>query len=499
MKQSLELRLGQRLTITPQLQQAIKLLQLSAIDLKTEIQQALDENPLLEERDIEAEAEFEGDQGKTLSDTEDETSGEIQREAAVDDETSMVSADASVAVSEEPEIAEWSEHFESHITGVRNDGGGGTATDFEDRSSSPTSLKDHLMWQMRMTPFSETDRKIAISLIDAIDEDGYLRSPCEDIVATLARENVEVEDDEVEATLHQIQNFDPVGVGARDLQECLLLQLRQFDQDLSQVANARVLVEQHFDLLTSRAMPQVKRLMKLDDASLGLAIKLIQSLHPRPGSAVAPAQPDYVVPDVIVKKIKGVWRAEINGEAFPQVQINNTYQSLIGRNQRSEEKKYIQHNLQEARWFIKSLNQRNETLLRVARTILERQQQFFEQGEQAMKPMVLHDIAEALDLHESTISRATTQKYMLTPRGVFELKYFFSSHVGTADGGTCSSTVIRTMIKQFVEGEPPTRPISDNQISKLLAQKGINVARRTIAKYRENMNIPPSSQRKTIA
>jgi RNA polymerase sigma-54 factor len=495
MKQSLELRLGQRLTITPQLQQAIKLLQLSALDLTTEIQQALDENPLLEEQDGEDEPGVD-DQDNVTTENTGALSGNDEREAATDDETSMVSADEIVSIGEDPEITEWSEHFESHVTGIRNEGG---SAEYEDRNTNPATLKDHLMWQMHMTPFSDTDCKIAVSLIDAIDEDGYLKCSFEDIVSTLAGEDIDVEIDEVEATLHQIQNFDPLGVAARDLRECLLLQLRQFDQKLEPVAHASVLIEQYFDLLTNRALPQIRRLMKLDEASLGEAIKLIQSLHPRPGNAVAPAQPDYIVPDIIVKKVKGVWRAEINGEAFPQVRINGSYQALLGKSKGGDEKKYIQQNLQEARWFIKSLNQRNETLLRVARTILERQQEFFEQGEQGMKPMVLHDIAETLDLHESTISRATTQKYMLTPRGVFELKYFFSSHVGTADGGTCSSTVIRTMIKQYVESEPPTKPISDSQISRLLAQKGINVARRTIAKYRENMHIPPSSQRKTIA
>ena len=496
MKQSLELKLGQRLTITPQLQQAIKLLQLSAIDLKTEIQQALEENPLLEEPSNEANGDFDAESENVPSDTTTESPEEGGRETAADDESSMASADQNVDFSEESEMGEWSEHFESHITGIRNEGG---AAEFEDRNSRPTTLKDHLLWQMCMTPFSDTDRKIAISLIDAIDEDGYVKSPVEEIVATLAGENVEVEIDEVEATLHQIQNFDPVGVAARDLRECLMLQLRQFDHDLDHVAHACALIDRHFDLLTSRAMTQIKRLMKLDDASLSKAIKLIQSLHPRPGNSVAPAQPDYVVPDIIVKKIQGEWRAEINGEAFPHIRINRAYQALLGQNNGSAAKKYIQNNLQEARWFIKSINQRNETLLRVARTIIERQQEFFEHGEQSMKPMVLHDVADALDLHESTISRATTQKYMLTPRGVFELKFFFSSHVGTSDGGTCSSTVIRNMIKHLVESEPSAKPISDSYISKLLAKQGINVARRTIAKYRENMNIPPSSQRKTIA
>ena len=479
--------------MTPQLQQAIKLLQLSAIDLTTEIQKALDENPLLEEPDSAADSELVDKTATDVAPAPGDGSGE---DPATENETSRLSEDENAAVSEEPEIAEWSEHFESHITGIRSDN---NIYEFEDRSSSPATLRDHLLWQMCTIPFSDTDRKIAFSLIDSINEDGYLKASAEEIIMTLAREGIEIEGDEVESTLHQIQNFDPIGVGARDLRECLLLQLRQFDQDLNQIKYATEIICKHFDLLSNRAIPQIKRIMKLDDDALNQAIKFIQSLHPRPGNVVASTQPYYVVPDIIVKKINGEWRADINREAFPHLRINNVYQSLLGQNKSGATNKYIQNHLQEARWFIKSLDQRNETLLKVAMSIIERQHDFFEHGEQAMKPMVLHDIANTLSLHESTISRATTQKYMLTPRGIFELKYFFSSHVATADGGTCSSTVIRTLIKKFVEREPPTKPISDNQIAKLLGQQGINVARRTIAKYRENMKIPPSSQRKTIA
>lgn len=466
--------------MTPQLQQAIKLLQLSAIDLKTEIQQALEENPLLEEDD-------------TADNVESDDYQEQLGESDTSSESGFDGDDN--AAREESEFTQWGEHFESHITGIRNDN---ASLAIEDRSSNPATLKDHLLWQMCMIPFTETDREIAISLIDAIDEDGYLTASIEDIIAILGSQGVQIESDEVEATLHQIQNFDPIGVGARDLRECLLIQLRQFDQELEQIKYAKALVTNHFDLLCSRSMSQIRRLMKVDDATLNDTIKFIQNLHPRPGNSISPAAPSYVIPDIIVKKIKGDWRAELNREAFPRPRISNVYQALLGQNKDGNDRKYVQNHLQEARWFIKSLDQRDETLLRVARSIIERQREFFELGEQAMKPMVLHDIASALNLHESTISRATTQKYMLTPRGIFELKYFFSSHVSTSDGGTCSSTVIRTLIKQYVENESPTSPVSDSQMAKLLSQKGINVARRTIAKYRENMNIPASSQRKAI-
>lgn len=490
MKQSLELKLGQRLTMTPQLQQAIKLLQLSAIDLKTEIQQALDENPLLEEDNaVDTDSTTETDP----IDPAETYQQKLEQDSVADG--SELGSEENAVVNEESEFTQWSEHFESHITGIRNDS---TAPEIEDRSSNPATLKDHLLWQMHMIPFTDTDGEIATILIDAIDEDGYLAVSAEDTIAILAKEGMQVDPEEVEATLHQIQNFDPIGVGARDLRECLLIQLRQFDQSLEQVKHATDLVTDHFDLLSNRSLPKIKRVMKIDDEVLNETIKFIQSLHPRPGNAITPAAPSYIIPDVIVKRIKDEWRAELNRDAFPRLRINNIYKALLGQNKNGEDKKYVQTHLQEARWFMKSLDQRDETLLKVAKSIIDRQRDFFEVGEQAMKPMVLHDIANALNLHESTISRATTQKYMLTPRGIFELKYFFSSHVSTADGGTCSSTVIRNLIKQYVESESPTKPISDSQIAKLLGQQGINVARRTIAKYRENMNIPGSSQRKAI-
>lgn len=476
--------------MTPQLQQAIKLLQMSAIELTTEIQQALDENPLLEEQ---------GDLDPDQLAAEDDVEERFQEHRKAGDRTSPddppYTGNEDNRSGDESDMAQWSEHFESHITGVKNEN---SAFQIEDRSTQPTTLKDHLLWQMRMTPFTDTDRGIAMTLIDAIDEDGYLQAAVEDLVSILDAEEIQVEPEEVEAVLHQIQNFDPSGVGARDLRECLSIQLRQCDQQSVHSVHAIELVDSHFDLLCNRDLQQLKRAMGLDDDEINQAIRVIQGLHPRPGNAVASVHPGYVVPDVIVKKVKGEWRVELNRDAFPHLRINHSYQALLSRQNGAEEKKYMQNTLQEARWFLKSLDQRNDTLLRVSRSIVERQRDFFEHGEEAMRPMVLNDISSALNLHESTVSRATTHKYMLTPRGIFELKYFFSSHVSTADGGTCSSTAIRKLIRQFVEREPPTKPISDSQIAKLLSQRGINVARRTVAKYRENMNIPASSQRRTI-
>lgn len=486
MKQSLELRLGQRLTMTPQLQQAIRLLQLSAIDLQSEIQQALEENPLLEENeDVSGEADRE-DADKNGAE-QDPGSG-----AERDD-----SPDQATTVSEEP--GDWDEHFEpAYVSGVRD--GGNELSDFEidHRNSAPTSLADHLLWQMRLVPMSELDRKIALTIIDSINEDGYLGCSLEELHQLLVVDEPDLDLDEITAVLHQIQNFDPVGVGARDLRDCLLIQLRHIEGATAGLGVARSIISDHLHTLGNRDFAQLQKQLRVTTEELSEAVRLIQGLHPRPGSAIAPAQPTYIVPDIIVKKIRGQWHAELNPDAFPQLRINRTYQSMLRRGGDNTDQRYIQDQLQEARWFLKSLQNRNETLLKVARSILKRQQDFFEYGDEAMRPMVLHDIAETLGMHESTISRATTQKYMITPRGIFELKYFFSSHVTTADGGTCSSTAIRSLIKKFVETEPPTKPISDSKIAKLLEEKGINVARRTVAKYREHMNIPPSNQRKSL-
>ncbi len=495
MKQSLELKFGQRLTMTPQLQQAIRLLQLSAIELHEEIQQALEENPLLEEQDDSAD-DLENQNGVDNELSSRPEPGADTSEADPDSlpETDIQLSDDAI-VADNMAGAEW-EEFELPYAPTRyNDEE--AVVEIDARNSAPTTLREHLLWQMYMTPFSETDRHIAQVIIDSVDDDGYLTSTNEEIRHMLA-EGVEVDDEEIDATLHQLQNFDPPGVCARDLRECLLLQLRLLADDSDTAGIANKLVSDHLGLLGNRDYSQLKRLLKTDTDHLQTAIQLVQGLNPRPGGIIQPHQPRYVTPDIIVKKIKNVWRAELNGDALSPLKINRTYKSMIRRGDTSTDNKYIQDHLQEARWFIKSLRNRNETLLKVARVIVERQSDFLEHGEQAMKPMVLSDVAETLDMHESTISRATTQKYLLCPRGVFELKFFFSSHVNTADGGTCSSTAIRSLIKKLVETEPPTKPISDSKIAQMLDKQGIRVARRTIAKYREHMNIPPSNQRKSL-
>jgi len=486
MKQSLELRLGQRLTMTPQLQQAIKLLQLSAVDLQTEIQQALEENPLLEEGEETADEETSFEDGNELNGTDTVTELDLNKEQSSNESLDDTSED------------HWDTEYDlPYASNIRNGGDELKGFEIDARSAPPVTLREHLFWQMCMTPFSPRDREIAEALIDAINEDGYLSASLEEIRESFEKEQ-DIGIDEIQAVLHQIQNFDPLGVGARNVKECLLIQLNSFHAGIPWLEQAKYLVQEHLDLLGNKDFTNLQRAMKLDPKDLREVVHLVQALHPRPGNAITPAQPNYVIPDVIARKIKGSWQAELNPDVLSSVRINDTYRSMIRRGDTTDTNRYIQDQLQEARWFIKSLHNRNDTLLRVANAIIERQRDFFDQGEQAMRPMVLHDIANTLSMHESTISRATTHKYMLTPRGVFELKYFFSSAVSTTDGGTCSSTVIRSWIKKYIDAEPPAKPISDSQIAKLLEDQGITVARRTVAKYREGMNIPPSNQRKTL-
>ncbi len=493
MKQSLDLQLGQHLTITPQLQQAIRLLQLSSVELQQEIQEALESNPLLEEKEDDGSEqkvetslhELDGEHDNNLPDNGTLQPTDVEMEQSNPDD----------AQGPEPD---WNDRFDVPTSSSTRNDSDGSLPDIDARNSRPQTLRDHLNWQMQMTPFSDTDREIALAIIDSINEDGYLTCSLQE-VQQLLDQGEEVEIDEIEAVLHQIQNFDPIGVAARDLGECLRLQLRTLDPETPYLKEAQHLATpEYLSLLANRDYVQLRRRTKLRQEDLQQAVLLIRQQNPRPCASVQSTQTNYIVPDIIVRKFKGVWRAEMNGEVAPRLRINQEYEKLIHRGDTSADNRYLQDQLQQARWFIKSLNSRNETLVKVARTIVDRQRAFFEHGPEAMKPLVLHDIAETVEMHESTISRVTTNKYMLSPRGIFELKYFFSSHVSTADGGTCSATAIRSLIKTLVEDEPPSKPISDSKIAKLLEQQGINVARRTVAKYRESMNIPPSNQRKSI-
>ena len=551
MKQSLQLKLGQQLTMTPQLQQAIRLLQLSTLDLQQEIQEALDSNPMLE-----LEENFEGSSSDNYDSAEADTSDyERRQEVAADpaagesdkliDNYSASSDSYSQGDSEgfaegdsfgdsegfsesfseshsdnelygEGETfgdnnGEWTESIPSDLpvdtswddvyqassssasSNYDNEDG-----DFESRRASVDSIYDHLTWQLNLTPMSDRDRIIAMAIIDAVDPSGMLSISISDIHEGLAQELPELDEDEVVAVQHRLQQFDPCGVCSQNLSECLLVQLQQFDPNTPLLDSAKLIVKQYLPLLGSRDYRQLMRRTKLKESELGQAVALIQSLNPRPGDMIASGDTEYVVPDVFVEKRDGRWIVELNPDIAPRLRINADYASMVKRADSSSDNTFLKDNLQEARWFLKSLQSRNETLLKVASCIVEKQRGFLDYGPEAMKPLVLHDIAEIVEMHESTISRVTTQKYMHTPQGIFELKYFFSSHVSTDSGGECSSTAIRAIIKKLVSAENPKKPLSDSKITDLLAEQGIQVARRTIAKYRESLNIPPSNERKTI-
>ena len=373
--------------------------------------------------------------------------------------------------------------------------------DYESRNTTVDTLQDHLLWQLNLTPMSEKDKSIGFAIIDAIDANGMLTVGVESMNAGFESE-LEIELDEIVAVLHRIQQFDPIGVGYRDLSECLSIQLNQIDDSnfSKLIANAKLIVKEYLNLLGHHDYAQLMRKTKLKEEELRDTIMIIESLDPRPGANISPPSTTYMIPDVIVTKLaeSGRWKVELNPDTAPKIRINSDYASLVKRADSSDENNYLRDNLQEARWFIKSLQSRNETLMKVATRIVEHQRDFLEYGDEAMKPLVLHDIAEVVNMHESTISRVTTQKYMHTPRGIYELKYFFSSHVSTKDGGECSSTAIRAILKKIIAAENVRKPLSDNKITELLENKGINVARRTIAKYRESLSIPPSNERKRL-
>jgi RNA polymerase sigma-54 factor len=493
--------MGQQLTMTPQLQQAIRLLQLSTLDLQQEIQEALDSNPMLE-RQEDAEdydspdtlAEH-GDQSATNA-TSDSYQESYDRASANEEGGSLEDGDWHERIpSELPVDTAWEDIYQTSASSLPSSDD--DEWDFTTRTSTGESLQSHLLWQLNLAPMSDTDRLIAVTLIDSISSDGYLEASLEEILASLDPE-LGIELDELEMVLRRIQQFEPAGVAARDLSESLLLQLRQLPTDTPWLEEAQRLAKDYLDLLGNRDFTQLMRRMKLKEEELRPVIELIQSLNPRPGSQIEASEPEYVVPDVIVRKHNDRWLVELNQEAVPRLRINPHYAGFIRRADASADNTFMRNQLQEARWFIKSLQSRNETLMKVSTQIVEHQRGFLDYGEEAMKPLVLHDIAEAVGMHESTISRVTTQKYMHTPRGIYELKYFFSSHVSTAEGGECSSTAIRAIIKKLVAAENPKKPLSDSKIAGLLEEQGIQVARRTVAKYRESLSIAPSSERKRL-
>ncbi len=461
MKPSLQLSIGQHLTLTPQLQQAIRLLQLSTIDLQQEIQQLVESNPMLESTPQE-EKEEPRDAGQQNDEFAD---------------------------------FQWSQLYNS----------GNKRTSFEDNDynfdnlhCTTTNLQDHLRWQLDLSPMSDVDRVIATTIIDAINDDGFLTTSIADIHTSLNSEDFPLDLDEIVAVKHRLQLFDPVGCASANLAETLLVQLEQLPLDTGHLSIAKKIILEDIDLLGQHNYRQLMKNHQISEKIVEEILLIIQGLNPKPGNLIHQDITEYIIPDITVKKVENEWRVYLNQNVLPQLSINTQYASLIQRADNSADNQFLKNNLQEARWFLKSIQSRQETLLKVATCIVEYQKGFLELGEEAMKPLVLNDIASALDMHESTISRVTTQKFMHTPRGVFELKYFFSSHVNTDTGGECSSTAIRAVIKKLILAENRKKPLSDSKIAQMIGEQGIQVARRTVAKYREALSIPPSNERKII-
>jgi RNA polymerase sigma-54 factor len=458
LKPSLQLKLGQTLTMTPQLQQAIRLLQLPVLDLSAQIQDALEENIMLEMEDL-------PDVPKTNNDT------------VSDIETIKAEDSWQTSSMERGRDGSWN-------------GEGRPINEYADLSGQ--TLREHLLWQLELEDFSAREALIGEAIIDAINDDGYLTSEPEDIEDSFD-DQAAVSREEIESTLAKVQRLDPVGIGARSLSECLTLQLRQLEKSTPGLDLAMRLAKDHLDLVASQEYGELRRSLRTTESDLDVALALVRGCNPKPGLAVSPAAPEYVVPDVFVRKVDNRWQVEISASGIPRLSVNQQYAKLLRGNGNHAA---LRTQLQEARWLVRSLEIRNETLLKVATCIVSRQKEFLEHGDEAMKPLVLRDVAESIGMHESTISRVTTNKYMHTPRGVFEFKYFFSSHLSTVDGRDQSSTSVRAKIRKLIGVENPAKPLSDSKIAKMLAEEGINVARRTVAKYREAMKIPSSSERK---
>ena len=500
MRQGLQLKFSQQLTMTPQLQQAIKLLQLSTLDLQQEIIEQLYNNPLLEtdERDhendnVEQQNNNVGDDDVNFDNNDPENFTQALDTPEVADSSAQSSWDSESSDRLSGENS-WNEVTNTSSKSLTNN------SDFNlDAIYQVTeSLQDHLYWQLNLITLSDRDKDIAEAFIDSVDNNGFLTSELQEITAHLKDKTTDdpLQQDELIAVLRRLQQFDPPGIFARDLKECLAIQLNQLVEDTAYLQEAKLLVENFLEDIASTELTKLAKKSKLDKLSVQHGLELIRTLNPRPGEMLAADDTEYIVPDVYIEKINGNWQVKLNDSNIPRIKINQAYSDLIKRADDSAENQFLKKNLNEARWFLRSLESRNDTLMQVTMAIVDFQQGFLEHGPVAMKPLVLSEIAEQLDLHESTVSRVTTKKYMATPQGIFELKYFFSSHVGTSDGGECSSTAVCAMLKMLIEAEKPCKPLSDNKLTTLLADQGIQVARRTVAKYRESMNIPSSSQRK---
>jgi RNA polymerase sigma-54 factor len=460
-KLSLQLKLGQQLTMTPQLQQAIRLLQLPVLELNSELQQLLESNVMLE-----------------------------QEEPADSDDTTSAAEQITVVAGEDKEQSDWEDIYGSGRSNESWNGEDFPQADLPDTSSE--SLQDYLLWQLEMGDLLAEEVLIAQTLVDSINDDGYLIDTLENLTKNFP-DGIKVSPEQAEVVLARIQLLDPVGVGSRNPAECITIQLRQLSADEPGRDLAIRIAADDLDMLAEHQYSMLRRQLGVSDEELENAILLIRACNPRPGSAIQSGTAEYVVPDVYVRKQDERWVVEVNRGSSPRLKVNQAYADMLRGNGSHTT---LKTQLQEARWLVRSLEIRNDTLLRVAMSIVERQTEFLEHGEEAMKPMILKDIAELLELHESTISRATTNKYMHTPRGVFEFRYFFSSQLSASDGSEQSGTSVRARIKRLIGHENPAKPLSDSKITKLLEEEGINVARRTVAKYREAMNIPTSSERR---
>ena len=488
MRQGLQLKISQQLTMTPQLQQAIRLLQLSTLDLRQEMIEQLYSNPLLEMDEDAPESTPNQDADRTTSESnqvqEAERNSEQNPEYEWNDEIPK----------DVPVDANWDDVYSPPTTASSSGG----EINLEQVYQVTESFQGHLEWQLNLTPFSDRDREIAVAFIDSIDSSGFISAELSDITGHIHYDEIEdqLHEDELVAVLHRLQQFDPPGVFARSISECLIIQLNQLAPETEHLQSAKHLVMGFLQDIASVDNARLGKKSGLDTDQLQGALQLVRSLNPRPGEALSSNDVEYIVPDAYVEKIKGRWRVKLNDSNMPRLRINDSYSSLIKRSDSSDQNQFLKENLAEARWFLRSIESRNETLMRVAMTIVELQRGFLDHGPVAMKPMVLSDIASKLELHESTISRVTTSKYLATPQGIFELKYFFSSHVSTAGGGECSSTAVCAILKELIGAELPAKPLSDSKLTSLLEQQGIQVARRTVAKYRESLGIPSSSQRK---
>ena len=458
LKPTLQLKLGQSLTMTPQLQQAIRLLQLPVLDLSAQIQEALEENVMLEMEDL-------PDAPKTSA----ETTAEIETIKAEDS---------------------WQSNSMERIQDGGWNGEGRPISEFADQSGQ--TLREHLLWQLELEHFTPREAVIGEALIDAINDDGYLSDDLQEIRESIGQE-AEVSDDEIIRALKKVQKLDPVGIGARSLAECIVLQLQQLDPETAGLSLAIRLADDHLGLVASQEYAELRRALRTSEEELDYALALVRSCNPKPGLAVSPIAAQYVIPDVFVRKVDNRWQVEISASGVPRLTVNQQYAQIL---RGSGDHAVLRSQLQEARWLVRSLEIRNDTLAKVATCIVARQQEFLEHGDEAMKPLVLRDVAESIGMHESTISRVTTNKYMHTPRGIFEFKYFFSSHLSTVDGDEQSSTAVRAKIRKLIGAENPAKPLSDSKIATLLEEGGIHVARRTVAKYRESMKITSSSERK---